>query len=260
MTMNLKPLTLSVLVLLTSIVSCKKESTTPTDPNPQPVAEELLTPADNKSFHLLFNGNTRDTSGNGFHGGESNALGYGNDRFNRSNRALLLNGTNAISEITGESLTFPFSYSIWINTADANRVATIFQSDRAAGAYYGCWLQQSIVNPGKLAFNIGNGTSTSSSGRKSLLSSINITPNQWHHIVINVIGADNMELYVDGVKDSEAIYDGSASGIAYAFNNPVGIIGGAFSGQYFSGAVDDFRAYKRALTPTEIATLKNFQP
>lgn len=260
MTMNLKPLALSVLVLLTATVSCKKEKTTTTDPTPQPAVEELLTPTDSKSFHLLLNGNTRDTSGNGYHGGESNALAWGADRFNRANHALLLNGTDAITEIRSDNMAFPFSFSLWVNTADAQRVATLFQTDRGQGAYYGCWLQQSIVNPGKLAFNIGNGTSTSSSGRKSLFSSINITPNQWHHIVINVRGAGDMELYVDGTKDSEAIYDGSAATIEYSGNAPVGLLGGGFSGQYFSGAVDDFRAYKRALTPNEIAVLKNFQP
>lgn len=260
MTMNLKPLTLSVLVLLTATVSCKKEKTTTTDPLPQPVAEEMMAPADNKSFHLLFNGNTRDTSGNGFHGGESNALAYGADRFNRANRALVLNGTDAVTEIKGENLAFPFSFSLWVKTADAQRVATLFQTDRGSGAYYGCWLQQSIVSTGKLAFNIGNGTTTSSSGRSSLISSISISPNQWHHVVINVRGAADMDLYVDGVKDSEATYDGGATSIVYSSNAPIGLLGSAFSGQYFSGSVDDFRAYKRVLTPTEVAALKNFQP
>jgi Concanavalin A-like lectin/glucanases superfamily len=262
MIMKMKPLTLSVLISFLALSSCKKESnsTTTPPPDPAPVSDEQMAPTSGKSVHYFFNGNTRDTSGNNLHGGESVDLEYGTDRFGRNGRALVLNGTNARTDISGQALTFPFSFSLWVNTPSPQSVSTIFQTDKTTGAYYGCWLQQSIVSSGKLAFNFGSGGGLDGDYRNSLLSSVALSANQWHHIVVNVRGAGDMDLYINGVKDTEATYNGNATTIAYGSSTPTGNLGSGFGGQYFSGKVDDFRAYNRALTPSEITALKNFQP
>jgi hypothetical protein len=219
-----------------------------------------MSPSSGKFTHYLFNGNTRDTSGNSHHGGESGDLSYGTDRFTRSNRALVLNGTSSAFETSGMNLSFPFSISLWMNSPNPSAIASLFQSDTDNSSYYGSWLQLSVASPNKLAFNFGNGTGSSGASRNSLLSSVSLSANQWYHLVINVRGANDMDLYINGVRDNSANYDGSATTINYSTANPMGIIGTAFSGQYFNGKIDDFRAYNRVLSATEVGSLYNFQP
>jgi hypothetical protein len=118
----------------------------------------------------------------------------------------------------------------------------------------------SIASPDKLAFSFGNGTGSSGAARNSLLSSVSLSANQWYHIVRNVRGANDMDLYINGVRDNSAAYDGSATTINYSGPNPMGMIGTAFSSQYFNGKIDDFRTYNRVLSATEISSLYSFQP
>ena len=257
--MKMKSMLCAALCAISLFTSCKKDKNQDPPP-PPPVVSNVFAPSTGKLVQYLFDGNTRDTSGNHNNGGESNDLAYGTDRFNVANSALVLNGTSSMSEITSPAVQFPFSYSLWINGSNTAAVSTIFHTDRGAGSYYGCWLQLSPGTPSKLAFNFGNGTSTSGSGRNSLLSSVTLSNNQWYHIVINVRGQDDMDMYINGVKDANAEYDGSASTIQYAFTNPIGLIGTAFGGQYFAGKMDDFRVYNRVLTATEISGLYNYHP
>ncbi|MBL7742201.1 MAG: LamG domain-containing protein [Chitinophagaceae bacterium] len=255
----MRSLTLSVLVSLLVFASCKKDSKEPTPPTPVQ-ADEQLNPANGKISHYLFNGNIRDTSGNSHHGGEASSIAYGPDRFNRANRALALNGTSTDFETGGLGLSFPFSYSFWMNAADPSAIAALFQSDRTTGAYYGSWLQLSVASANKLAFSFGDGTGSSGGSRNSLLSSVALSANQWYHIVINVRGANDMDLYINGAKDNSASYDGSATSIAYSSPNPSSVIGSAFENQNFNGRIDDLRIYNRVLTATEVNSLYSFQP
>jgi hypothetical protein len=259
--MKMRSLTLSVFVMLLAFTACKKDSKETTPPVIVDT-DEQLNPANGKFTHYLFNGNTRDTSGNNHHGGESGGLSYGTDRFNRSNRALVLNGTNADFEARSMKVNFPFSVSLWMNSSNASAVSSLFTADRDNGgsAYVGYWLQQSIASPGKLAFSFGDGTGSSGNSRNSLLSSVTLSSNQWYHIVVNVRGANDMDLYINGTKDNNAVYDGSATTIAYSNDNPFGLIGAAFAGQFYGGKIDDFRVYSRVLTPVEITSLNGFQP
>jgi len=257
--MKMKVLTLSAFAILFVLVSCKKDSKAPTPPTPLET-DEQLNPANGKASHYLFNGNIRDTSGNSHHGGEASSLAWGTDRFNRANRALAMNGTSTDFETDGMGLSFPFSYSFWMNAADPSAISALFQSNKTTSVYYGSWLQLSVASPNKLAFSFGDGTGTSGGSRNSLLSSVALSANQWYHIVINVRGANDMDLYINGVKDNSAAYDGSATTIAYSFANPTSVIGTAYGNQNFNGKIDDFRVYSRVLTVTEVSNLYNFQP
>lgn len=257
--MKMKSMLCAALCAISLFTSCKKDKTqdpTPTPPSPSGV----FAPSTGKLVQYLFDGNSRDTSGNHYNGGEASDLAYGTDRFNVANAALVLNGTTSHTEIPSPAVQFPFSYSLWINPAHPEYVSTIFQSDNNIGAYYGSWLQLSPGTQNKLAFNFGNGTSTSGSGRNSLLSSVALAANQWYHVVINVRGSGDMDMYINGVKDNAATYDGSASSIVYGSGNPYGLIGNAFGGQYFAGKMDDFRVYNRVLTPNEISGIYNYHP
>jgi hypothetical protein len=258
--MKMRSITLSVFVSLLVFTSCKKDAKAPTPVIPPVATDEQLIPANGRVSHYLFNGNLRDTSGNSHHGGEASGLAFGTDRFNRTDRALALNGTTTDFETNGIGLTFPFCFSFWMNATDPSAISALFQSDKTPGAYYGSWLQLSVASPNKLAFSFGDGTGTSGGSRNSLLSSVSFSANQWYHIVINVRGANDMDLYINGARDNSAAYDGSATAIVYSFANPASVIGSAFGNQNFSGKIDDFRVYNRVLSATEVSSLYNFQP
>lgn len=257
--MKITSLTLSVFLTFLALSSCKKDAGGPT-PDPTPVADEQMNPSSGKLMHYLFNGNTRDTSGNGKHGEEEGNLSYGNDRFDRASRALVLDGTSSHFDTKGLKASFPFSLSFWMNSANAQSVSSIFSSDATTGTYYGYWLQQSVASAGKLAFSVGNGTGASGGSRNTLLSSVALSSNQWYHIVINVRGANDMDLYINGAKDNSADYDGSATSIVYSSTNPNGSIGKAFGSQFYNGRLDDLRVYNRVLTVTEVSSLYGFHP
>jgi hypothetical protein len=241
--------------------ACKKNKDS--DPAPAPLQNEQLTPADGKKIHFLFHGNTRDTSGNSYHGREATGLSYTSDRFNRADNAISFNGTNSQFESKGMSVSFPFALSFWMKTPTPAATATLFKSDRNSsdpGMYSGFWFQTLNDAPNTMAFNFGDATGYSSSARNSLISTKTLTADQWHHIAINATGANNMELYINGVKDNTAVYSGSATSIVYQFANPTATIGMGFNNQLFNGSLDDFRLYSRLLTATEIASLYNFTP
>jgi hypothetical protein len=243
------------------LVSCKKENNS--TPTPPPPATEQLTPLNGKKIHFLFDGSTRDTSGNANHGREASNLSYSTDRFGRANKAISFNGINSYFEGKGMSVNFPFALSFWMKTPTPLASATIVKSERNPsdpGMYSGFWFQTLNDAPYTMAFNIGDATGYSGNSRSSLLGTRTLAPDQWHHILINVTGVNNMELYINGTKDNAAVYNGSATSIVYQFANPTSLIGTGFNSQFFNGWLDDFRLYDRVLTTTEIASLYSYTP
>lgn len=246
----------SAAIILCSCNKDKSQDTTPT-------ADELLFPSSGKMMHYLFNNSLRDTSGNGKHGGEANDITYAADRFGRAGRAVSFNGTSSHFEGKGMRVDFPFAVSFWMKTATPLATATLFKSEKNPGdpgLYTGYWFQTLATGPYTLAFNFGDGTGYSVSSRNSLLSNKTLAANQWYHIVVNVTGANNMELYINAVKDNTAVYDGAATSIFYSYADPSAPIGQGFPGQYFNGQLDDLRVYNRILTTTEITSLFSFTP
>jgi len=130
--MKMKSMLCAALCAISLFTSCKKDKNQ--DPPPTPNPSAVFEPSNGKLVQYLFDGNTRDTSGNHYNGGEANDLAYGTDRFNVANGALVLNGTSAHTDIVSPAVHFPFSYSLWINAAHPEYVSTIFQSDHSYGA------------------------------------------------------------------------------------------------------------------------------
>jgi Concanavalin A-like lectin/glucanases superfamily len=243
---------LSIFVLL---LSCKKEKEQTARP------EEQLDPLSGKVYHYLFNGNRRDTVCRCQHAGESSTLTYVADRFGRAGRAIHFTGLTTF-ETNGLKMTFPFTVSFWMRTPTPAANTTLFKSEREPAPidYTGYWFQTFASGPYTMGFSFGDGTGSGASARNSILSSKTLTPNQWHHIVITVTGANSMELYINGVKDNATIYDGGAVSMVYAFPDPIGIVGQGFSGQFFAGDIDDLKLYNRILTAAEISSLYSFTP
>jgi Concanavalin A-like lectin/glucanases superfamily len=263
--MKTRFLTLSLFVIVLA-ASCKKE--TRTEPTPTPNNDpELMAPETNKVAHYSFNGNLNDGSGNNLNASNSNnTLSYANDRFGRVNQAAVF-GASGPTWVSTPSLSskvpgFPFSISLWFKADGVSSSQTLVRSDGGeSSSYSGYWLQLAVAGAGTMSLSFGDNTGASSNSRNTITTSAAITPNAWHHVVINVRGANDMDFYINGAKNNEATYSGSASTMVYNTINTGGVIGlypGASSS--FAGLMDDYRIYTKALSPTEISTLYNFQP
>jgi hypothetical protein len=249
--------------LLTAFViftSCKKSS------NPVP-PDELLGPQTDKVLHLSFNGNLDDGSGNDMDAVNSNNISFEADRFGRVAQAAAFGGPSNITHVAVPSLSskvtgFPFSISLWFKTNDLNTGQTLVKSDGGESATYsGYWLQLNVSTPGSLSFSFGDNTSLNSGGRNSIHTPSILAPNTWYHAVVNVRAANDMDVYIDGTKRNDCIYDGAATTMVYTNVPSVGVLGVFPNGpSAFNGLMDDYRVYKKTLSQTEISALYNFRP
>ena len=263
--MKTRSLALSVMTVLLALASCKKDS----NEIPPPVNNdpELLGAETSKVFHYSFNGNLNDGSGSNLHAAGSNNISYTTDRLGRPNQAVVFAGSGNSSYIltpslSSKNITFPFSVSFWFKANSVSGSQTLIKSDGVErSGYAGFWAQLGVTGTGTMAFNFGDLTGASGSSRNSIITPSIFAANTWYHIVVNVRGANDMDFYVNGVKNNNCSYDGSAATIV--FNEPesrgiLGVYDGASSD--FGGAFDDYRIYKKILSQTEVSALYNFQP
>jgi Concanavalin A-like lectin/glucanases superfamily len=265
--MKLNLVTSAVLCSTLIFFSCKKDTTTPPIPNTD---TELLAAQPDKVAHYNFNGNLRDSSGNNLNPVYVSNITYTPDRFGRSGQAAMFNGPSNISFIAIPSPAakisgFPFSISMWFKTTDVSRSQTLVKADGGEyNIYSGYWLQIGAAGSGTLSFNIGNNNGeNNSTGRNTITTPAILTANTWYHVVVNARGANDMDFYINGTKNNNCIYDGSANTMVFGTqgNQQNGALGFYLYGNsVFEGAMDDYRIYKKVLSPSEILTLYNFHP
>lgn len=263
--MKMRSLSLCVFVTLIAFTSCKKDSTPPT---PTPTGDpELLGPQTDKVLHYSFNGNLSDGSGNSMSATSSNNISYTSDRFGRANQAAVFGGPSNISYIAVPTLSakvpgFPFSISLWFKTSNVTSSQTLVKSDGGETATYsGYWLQSNVAGAGTMSFSFGDNTSLGTGSRNSIHTPAVFSANTWYHVVVNVRAANDMDFYINGVKNNNCTYDGYGTTMAYTSVPSVGVIG-VFPGvnSAYEGLLDDYRIYKKILTQTEVSALYNFQP
>ncbi|HLG38556.1 MAG TPA: LamG domain-containing protein [Chitinophagaceae bacterium] len=260
----MRSIALSVLVSLLAFISCKKDSKPPT-PDTDP---ELLGPETNKIIHYSFNGSLSDGSGNNLNATNSaNDLTYTTDRFGRANQAAVFPGTSGPVLVLTPSLDtrvtgFPFSVSVWFKTSSVSNSQILMRSDGGeGGSYSGYWLQIGVAGEGTMSFSFGDNTGNSSSSRNTITTPPVFAVNTWNHVVINVRGANDMDFYINGVKNNSCSYSGDATTMAYHptyHGGAIGLYPGASS--IFEGVMDDYRIYTKVLSQTEVSSLYNFQP
>ncbi|MFP3463980.1 LamG-like jellyroll fold domain-containing protein [Leifsonia sp. SIMBA_070] len=99
----------------------------------------------------------------------------------------------------------------------------------------------------KLAFSFA--------GIRALANDVAVQPNVWYHVVgVRDVTASTLTVYVNGAKAGQA----SVLGNADTATGPLTVGRGKFGGNpvdYLSGAVDDVRAFDRALSADEVAQL-----
>lgn len=163
-------------------------------------------------------------------------------------QSLQFNGSSSVvvqSNIVPGGNTF--SMNIWFKTANANQ--PLVGSNRATGA--GTRAVLMFSSNGNIKYVSGSGTTLTTNGTVS-----NCLDNQWHMVTVTYDGTILM-IYVDGVlfdsKASNSMAWGSSVTVSY-FGTDDGY-GGAWG--YFTGKLDNFRSYNRALTAQEVQTLYN---
>ncbi len=246
------------------VVSCKKEKDNNTDNNP-----EQMGPQPGKLVHYPFNGNVRDTSGNSLNATYLGNISYEADRFGRTNEAIVLGSGNTYSSVAVPSVSsklagFPFSISIWFKTVNPASNQTLLKADGGeSNTNSGYWLQIGAAGPGQMSFHFGDNSSLNSSSVNTITTPAIFSGNTWYHIVVNVRGGNDMDFYINGVKNNSCSYSGSATSMIFctAGNQQKGSFG-THPGypSVFSGTLDDYRVYNRTLNQQEINALYSFRP
>ncbi len=194
-----------------------------------------------------FTGSAQDTSGNGNHGAPSN-VAPATDRFGIPGRAFSFNGVSSRVEVTGlPALTGDFSISFWEKSLRPDRMHAVslgrgvsdhldidFNDDSGALAYWN---------------SSGSGVQWIAAGPEGEL-----TDNGWHHVVLTRSGS-RVELYVDATLRGWTNATGT-------FNTErlLRLGRGSYDTWWWHGLLDDVLIYRRALDPSEIASLNRDRP
>jgi len=221
-----------------------------------PPSSCMATVTDGLVAQYLFNGNANDASGNGKNGNPVNGPTYGTDRYNRSNSALQLNGTNQyVSLPSSISITNEISISFWMKTnlSDSGFWPWgTFVIDRDLCGFQRDW-SVGLGTGGKLQFNTGKvGTDY------VLTSTTNVNDDNWNHIVVVRDTTNQIKrIYINGQLNTSVSFDKQAFA-----NNSINIYVGASvcvtsTHHYYKGLIDDLRLYNRVLTEAEIQQLYN---
>ena len=207
-------------------------------------AENLLNDPDLLAI-LPFNGNANDHSGNGRHGSVQGAT-LTSDRQGRPNSAYFFNGNDKIliNALKNYNWGTNFTVSVWL---------------RRTGGWGN---YQGVINNGYYS----NGSWEMRMGRESsgqrlvyLLSgpiqggeTHQVYQNQWHHAVLTYNGSQ-----IKGYLNGKHIITSGRTAPAVVKNHPVtiGQAGPGMGAEYFYGAIDDVRIYKRALSADEVNTI-----
>lgn len=160
-----------------------------------------------------------------------------------------------------------FSFWMYHDTSDTNvsANAALVDVNYTLGLYYGC----QNASPGFILFQQGAGGAAMTYTFPSPAPS---PKNRWMHVYASFARTtgDELELYIDGVKQTKSASNGKTAGRVVAQNirlggmtqtsgGPQGLVTNTVSGGYYSrvfpGVIDEVRIYNRKLTAAEIACL-----
>ncbi|MEQ9299327.1 MAG: LamG-like jellyroll fold domain-containing protein, partial [Cyclobacteriaceae bacterium] len=188
-----------------------------------------------------FNGNANDASGNGNNATQNGGVSPTQDRFGNVDRAFDFDGVDDNIFVSSVELKDAFATSIWFKTdVDFNSTYALMMDVQGYFGFVAVDNSTSRIlirnEAASTSYEVINGTST-------------IVDNSWHHGVASFDGT-SLELYIDGVKENEALTDDFKE-----FANFDILMGSGDGGAYWNGSLDDIRIYGRALTPQEITDL-----
>jgi PKD repeat protein len=214
-----------------------------------------LTLTDSLVAWYPMDGNAADSSGNGNHGTPFGAV-LTADRSGNPNAAYEFDGTDDYLSLTANQKMhpdFPISIAAWIKMDDLNH-NNIFQNEQDSTNYYGFWL--SVVMNGRLTLTMGDGGFIGPNWRRTKVGNSVLTTGTWYHVAGVARSATDMDLYINGKNDC-GYYEGTGN-TTVAYSGDDGTSGRSTGEQYFHGAIDDLRFYKRELSEEEIRILADF--
>jgi len=244
--MNLKNILLVIMVVL--FIACGEESTESNSDNTISLSKGLVA-------HYEFEGNAKDSSGNGNHGKEYGGVSYVDGV---KGKAIAFDGINDYIEVKDDNsldLINQFSISLWINPEENQKIfAGLVDKSHATNKGASSWvLQQASGVAGKYYLGYFNGNPWSNDYGNDYF--ISTSTNTWNHLV--VIKNKNIVLYyLDGILVSKENNNDTTSK-----NNNLPLWIGAVNGQdrNYNGKMDDLRIYNRVLNESEVKELYNLK-
>ncbi|MCD4663772.1 MAG: LamG domain-containing protein, partial [Bacteroidales bacterium] len=213
-----------------------------------------------------FSGNADDASGNGYNGLITGAT-FTDDHNGTPNSAIsFADASQNVDLLNTDAFSFgqgSFSISYWFNTSASNVYMAAFINGCGAWAPgIVCGLNWDM---GRIIFGVGADGSFNTANCIGICTSDDSwLDGQWHHVVSIVNKETNRAMiYVDGEKQALVKYNVfgvtggtfvnndtelDITGVDYLADasETTSLIGNSMYGQFFNGAIDEFRVYERA--------------
>ena len=157
--------------------------------------------------------------------------------------ALLFNGSSnwvTINDVAALHLTNGMTLEAWVNPSSLTGWRSVIMKEAPPNTLaYSIYANDSVPRPAT-TIRVPNGDleAAGTSG---------IPLNQWTHLAGSYDGT-TVRLYVNGTQVAQT----TTTGNLVSSTAPLRIGGNAIWGEYFSGAIDEVRVYRRALAPSEI--------
>jgi hypothetical protein len=185
---------------------------------------------------------------------------FTSDRTGLANHGLLLGAQNYIT-FTDPAIKvpLPITISVWVNIQSHTEFNTILMSDNVYNNYYGYWLNVA-ASTGQVGLHLAGGLGGANAGnRRSFLTNVGLSLNEWHHIVGVINSAQDMKIYIDceqkpgtysGTGSNNMVYAIAPSGIGYYIGNSTNS-----NGAFLAGKMDQLVLWNRELNLAEVREL-----
>lgn len=225
--------------------------------------------ADNHSkllFNYSLNGNYFDHSIYNQATAQGGVVNYASDHSSNPNSALSC-ATNSYLEIQEQAgnfkCNFPSTFATWVNINAIGSTQPIFANNDRTNAYSGVLVQ--VTPSGNIAINVGDGTTTGPTGRRTYITTSTIPVAQWFHLTVvlsPVAGATQYQasVYFNGVLQTLGAQSGTGGAMSYNTTGNVYARIGAFYGGTASlialnGSLDDVMFWNDSLTQSQISDI-----
>ena len=207
--------------------------------------------------HYKFEGNTKDSSGNGYDGSS-----YGGVSYTRGVRGLATNfdgiddyiDMKNISEVITKN---PWSYSVWLNKKDTVTGGTIMNARNLSAVPGDSHNRKNGLlwfDPSGRIVSVSKGSSDYNQIKKY---GKFYEKDKWYHIVYTYDGNNNHTIHIDGAIDTKLT--AKSKGSVKLFDNIAFEVGRHLylrkKNYFFKGKIDSLRIYNRLLSEKEIKEL-----
>jgi Concanavalin A-like lectin/glucanases superfamily len=217
-------------------------------------------------FNYKMNAGFNDASIYNQTSGQIGTCLYGTDRFANPSGALNCSTTSAveIQEANGNFKTgFPMTFAAWISVNALGTSQALFANNDRNNAYSGVIIQ--LTATGNVAINVGDGTVTGATGRRTYVTNSTITAGNWTHIAVILKPAAGLTqytatVYFNGVAQTMSAQSGTGGAMVYNTTGTVYGKIGAYNGGTASlialnGLLDDVMFWDEELSANEVMQL-----